>query len=88
MKTFECSVCGTLFETTGKSAKYCPECRIWKKKEMSANSRKAMRARRAHQQIKSTTINDVLRELEEYNKRHGTCYTYGQYMVLKCSGKD
>lgn len=87
MKSFECSICGTRFETAGTTAKYCPKCRIWKRHEANVKNSEARR-KRATRRTEKVSINDVLRELDEYNRHHGTCYTYGQYMALRYSGRD
>lgn len=92
-REFKCTVCGKAFKSTGTHAQFCPECRPGIKAERTREynrtcwdvKKRKERKKRVLAEIQS--INEVMRELEKYNKSHGTCYTYGQYTALKFSGR-
>lgn len=77
MKKYEkrCFYCGTIFETTKYDTNYCSaKCR--------AAERNELRHRVANKDILS-----AVSECEEYNRTHGTCLSYGQYINMKEGGK-
>lgn len=63
-----CKTCHKKFKTTSRHARFCSdECRIY-------NSAKIR-----HQQAYNELC-DILKEIDIYNKEHGTKLSYGQYM--------
>lgn len=74
-----CAVCGAPIVKNSRSRQklYCS----------SACAEKARPARRREQKAKSKTrasgLTDVLRELNEYNRRHNTAISYGKWVVMK-----
>ena len=83
-----CFICGERFLNFTYNAKYCPECHRKYDKEIDAEKKKTAYAKKKNAPQSTTAI--ILaetRKIEEYNKRHGTCLTYGQYQHLKKEGK-
>lgn len=54
----------------------CKKCKKWVAEE-----------KRKEKAKKPCSITDVMRELDEYNKKHGTRLSYGQYMTLTSGEK-
>ena len=83
-----CPICLRTFTThrnpeTIHYCKFCRENRSWDIKQFQRKM-KAMRDR--EKKVPKESITAVLREIEEYNKSHGTHLTYGQYMYKKTCG--
>lgn len=71
-----CIVCGKEFISTNPKATMCSdECR-----EKRKNSLKASRKR---PKKKKKTLDELLAEIDEYNRTHGTHLTYGKYQNMK-----
>lgn len=78
-----CTNCGSGF-IGGPGSKFCPEC---KKLRKTASRREERKRLKASQRLEERRIilkgkgdklrRDVL-ELENYNRKHGTNYSYGQ----------
>ena len=65
----KCAECGKVFRSPNEEEKFCPDCKkIKEKKKRKPKSDKSLWA--------------VLRELEKYNKEHGTKLSYGEYVSL------
>lgn len=83
-----CKQCGREFIHTTFCKTYCDECSADRKRE---RNKKFMRKKRGSQisggyktttRRESKSLSQVVRELEEYNKEHGTCISYGQYVSM------
>lgn len=68
----KCAECGKIFRNPDENERFCPECNKIKESKKKA-SRKV-------KSIKS--ILQITRELEKYNKEHGTLLSYGQYVSM------
>jgi hypothetical protein len=78
-----CIDCGKEFTAKAHNAKRCKECIIIHDRE-----RKRKNYKRKKNSLKTCnkpkmSINDILRQLNRYNKRHKTCLTYGQFIQIK-----
>ena len=68
-----CAVCGKEFYSHFPTAKYCSkECRDVVKKKASQKK----------EAPKKKTLDEVLADLAEYNRTHGTHLTYGKYQDM------
>jgi predicted amidophosphoribosyltransferase len=74
-----CFNCNREFTYTSDAKKYCPECEKEIKRE---RNRKFMANKRKKASIEIKTISQVLQELKAYNEEHGTCLSYGQYVLM------
>lgn len=70
----KCAECGKIFRNPDENERFCPEC-----KKIKQSKKKA---RQKAKSIKSKSIWQITRELEKYNKEHGTLLSYGQYALL------
>ncbi len=69
-----CKKCGKEFTSPSAVAKFCSkECRIVYTNQKSKNKKTP----------KKQTLDEVLAELNEYNRTHGTHLTYGKYQAMK-----
>ena len=75
-----CNRCGKEFTHWNANKSYCDECSEIMKRERSRKSMQKKRAKKVSTQTK--TIREVLQELTEYNKEHGTSLSYGQYVLI------
>lgn len=68
----KCAECYKFFRNPDENERFCPECNKIKE------SRK--KPKQKAKSIKSKSIWQIIRELEKYNKEHGTMLSYGQYV--------
>lgn len=73
-----CCSCGRMIYGKSPGRFYKKDCLCRKCKDELAQRRK---------KVFDSSIYVTVREKEEYNKEHGTSYTYGQYVSLKEMGK-
>ena len=66
----KCAECHKVFRNPDENERLCPECKNIKKSKKKAK------------QKANKTIFQITRELEKYNKEHGTRLSYGQYVLL------
>jgi predicted transcriptional regulator len=70
----KCAECNKFFRNPNENERFCPECN--KIKESKKKQKPKVKA------IKSKSIWQITRELEQYNKEHKTRLSYGQYVAL------
>ena len=79
-----CADCGEKFYTYGNTRRrICDKCKIGNKKKYYkkyAETFKSVHKKEIKKKTKSLT--EYIREVEEYNRSHNTCLTYGQYKNL------
>ena len=66
-----CRTCGDCFNTTSKSRRICDVCQTFSKIKPSAAGKKRG----------PDALDKMMREIREYNERHGTSLSYGQYVM-------
>ena len=79
-----CKHCGKEFTHKTFHKAYCDECNAERKRE---RNRKFMQKKRGTVDVvakprENKALSQVIRELEEYNKTHGTRMSYGQYVSI------
>lgn len=77
-----CFMCGKALGE-GRRVKYCPECR----KEAQRRSKRRCTGCLLPDNRIPRCLDEIADEVEQYNKAHGTSYSYGWYTYLKDSGK-
>lgn len=79
-----CIYCGKMPPRSGKLV--CADCT--KKRKLVDALRRGQRKgqRKARKPSKKMALDETLREIAQYNKTHGTNYSYGFYNVLKSRG--
>ena len=70
----KCAECGKIFRNPDENERFCPEC-----KKIKENKKKQKPKVKTN---KSKSIWQIVRELEKYNKEHGTWLSYGKYIGL------
>ena len=81
--TKKCAACGLIFRTDDNDTSICQSCR--KKNKTADAPKKKPRPRRISSSADISLLN-FTRALDRYNRRHGTCYSYGQAVLLIDSG--
>lgn len=80
-----CKDCGKIFRTDKKTAYICPTCKKLKKAENSRKNSKMFCGVKIkpnkNNKKQSQSIFDTIKKLESYNKKYGTKYTYGQFVL-------
>lgn len=81
-----CIECGTPFIAYGQKALRCDVCRkIVARKQIASSKSHWIRSKKANKiksHLPSMTIGEVVNEMEKYNKVHGTCLSYGQFVKI------
>ena len=70
----KCAECYKFFRNPDENERLCPDC-----KKIRENKKKAKPKVKS---IKSKSVWQITRELEQYNKEHKTRLSYGQYVAL------
>jgi hypothetical protein len=68
-----------IFYATRGDQKYCPDCREFRFDDIRRHRRKLRAEKKKRGPIK--TIDEIIHDADEYNRKHGTSYTYGQYVM-------
>lgn len=76
-----CEICGSKFTARGNNHKFCSNC-------IPETQRKWYKGRQQKQEVetlyaKPDRLANKVKEINEYNEKHGTNYSYGQYTALK-----
>ena len=66
----KCAECHKVFRNPNENERFCPEC---KKIKESKKKRKSKSDKNLYQ---------IMKDLAEYNKKHGTMLSYGKYVAL------
>ena len=80
MEYRNCPICYADFIPKQANHIYCEDCRQYRRHEIDAyrESKKPIVVDRVSN-IKS--VDDIIRDMNAYNKKHGTWLTYGQYVM-------
>ena len=68
-----------------RNYKTCKKCRT-RNRISYRRYEQNQRIKRIEADIISNHLNEIVHEIEVYNKEHGTHYTYGKYVALKERG--
>ena len=63
----KCVECHKVFRNPDKNERFCPDC-------------KKIRDKKKSKPKANKSVWQIARELEEYNKKHGTMLSYGKYV--------
>ena len=66
----KCAECGKVFRNPDENERFCPDCKKIKDRRTPEPVSRAKKG-----------IYQVMRELEQYNRKHGTTLSYGQYVA-------
>ena len=84
-----CMDCGFEFKTEQKRAKLCDICR--KKKSVQNSKEQNKQFKKPKVNVRTVKDSIPIREytaiIEQYNREHGTRYTYGQFTALVSVGE-
>lgn len=76
-----CNKCGKEFTHWNAQKSYCDECSTQMKRE---RNRKFMQKKRGKIPItqRNKSLDEIMNDLSAYNKEHGTCLSYGQFVSM------
>ena len=77
-----CPICFRMFTPNTKHQKYCAYCGKHNKYEIKLYA--AGLLKRPYRE--NEKLHKMNAEIEAYNKKHGTCLTYGKYIQYKNAG--
>ncbi len=86
-REFVCKLCGMVFYSYSANAKYCMDCRYENKKKEKRNYMNNKR----HPELlmnkyRNKSLDETLLDIKKYNKKHGTKYSYGEYIGRRDCG--
>ena len=84
MYKYKCEACGAEIHSVGK--KRIIKCEACMKRERSKRERRNTNSP-YRKYTNNTRLQNEVYEAEQYNRAHGTEYSYGEYKVLKFLGK-
>ena len=87
-----CIDCKCEFIAYGSQALRCPECKkehLRRSKAASQSWYRSVEYKKAKAKKKppKMTIREILKEMDKYNKKHKTHYTYGKFVALLEGGE-
>lgn len=77
-----CKQCGKEFYHKTYHKVYCDECSALRHKERNKKFMRRKRGSKAAIYMENKSLSQVIKELETYNKEHGTCISYGQFVAM------
>ena len=83
--TKTCELCGCRYRASHWNSKYCDGCKRDARLQQNKESKRVKRIIQQQKQARKTQRNfDTLtKEIEAYNREHGTFLSYGQYVIIK-----
>lgn len=93
VSTRECIFCGTEFEFTHPNQRYCDDCKeirrrqAWEESYKLQRLKKMVHDRTLQEEYSLKLTNEVIRDINDHNRFHGTDYSYGQYVGMIRLGK-
>ena len=66
----KCAECHKVFRNPDENERLCPECKKIKKSKKKRNSKA------------DKNLYQIMKDLADYNKKHGTMLSYGKYVAL------
>ena len=76
----KCVICGNLYVPKAHNSIFCPTCRADRTLTRNYREKKENPKAKKHLKRNNKSIGEVIRDMEEYNQKHGTHLTYGQYI--------
>lgn len=73
----ECERCGAVFEAERGKQRLCESCRGHRA------ARAPIKEKRRSSDVKGASLDEICRELAEYNRKNGTFVSYGQWVVMR-----
>ncbi len=79
-----CIDCGSVFTAKTRKALRCEKCKKEEiyRKQKEYHLKERLKREAAKRPKPKASLNDILKELKQYNEDHGTHLSYGQYTVM------
>lgn len=82
-----CPICMKMFERRNANQKYCDFCKKNRPDDIKEYVKAEYLKKQKNKTVPKESLTQVLRDLNEYNKKHGTHLTYGKYVQMKTLGQ-
>lgn len=82
-----CPICLKVFTGTKPNSKYCDFCKKNRPNDIKEYVKAEYLKKQKMKKVPKESLTQVLRDLEAYNKKHGTHLTYGKYVQMKTLGQ-
>jgi hypothetical protein len=82
-----CPICFNGFHPHNGNQKYCKFCHEHRRDDIKEYQAKMHEKKEREKRHKLNPIWSITREIKEYNKKHGTYLSYGQYVMKKSLGQ-
>ena len=80
-----CEICGAKFKARGNNHKICADCGKIANRRWNEQRKQKMTAEDLYN--KPDHLAEKVKEINKYNKEHGTKYSYGMYKAMERLGK-
>ena len=80
-----CEICGAKFKVRGNNHKICSKCNKEAYRRWNEQRKQKMIAEDLYN--KPDHLAEKVKEINKYNKEHGTKYSYGMYKAMERLGK-
>ena len=79
-----CQRCGATFYAASGRAMRCEKCReAWNKEARSLYDKQHRAESKLKSNVVSKSLSQIMSDLKQYNKEHGTHLSYGQYISMR-----
>lgn len=82
-----CPICLRSFEVGNSNQKYCDFCKKNRPNDIKEYVKREYLKKQKKKTLPKESVYQITRDLEAYNKKHGTCLTYGKYLAKKLLGQ-
>lgn len=82
MVELQCIDCGKTFNARTRRTKLCDKCRQEHFRETKRRCRRTAALKKHRPRLPKRSLQQICRELEEYNKIHRTALTYGKFVCM------
>lgn len=82
-----CPLCKTSFEPSRHDQVYCDDCRLNHMKELRAQQHKQKKLNKEKKRNRNKSLQDILTEIDEYNKANNCFISYGKYVAMMENGE-
>lgn len=83
-----CPLCKKEFYPLRRDQRHCDDCRLNRIKEVNHQGYERRKLNKLKKKDRKKTIDDIVAEMNEYNKVHGGFISYGKYVAMMENGND
>lgn len=76
----KCPICKSEFIPVNGTQTYCKDCRVNRKDDIKLYLAELTKKKKKKKKPVVKSVMDICRDLDEYNRKHGTLLSYGKYV--------